>query len=51
MKKRDLVSEIEKLKGKVVVGNNKKKIFVIKYLVDQKISPNSWSQMKNLAIN
>ena len=26
MKKRDLVSEIEKLKGKVVVGNNKKNL-------------------------
>ena len=47
MKKKGLVSEIEKTKGKVVVGNNIK-ILVIKYLVYQKISLNSCSRIKNL---
>ena len=52
MKKRDLVSETEKLKGKTVVDNDIKnlviKILVIKYLICQKISPISWGRMKNL---
>ena len=47
MKKKGLVSEIEKTKGKVVVDNNIK-ILVIKYLIYQKISLNSCSRMKNL---
>ena len=47
MKKKDLVSEIEKLKGKVVVDINIKNLW-IKYLAYQKISQNLWSRMKNL---
>ena len=47
IRKGDLVNKIEKLKRKVVADNNIKS-FVIKYLVYQKISPNSWSRMKNL---
>ena len=47
MKKKDLVSETEKLKGKVQLTITLK-IFVIKYLAYQKISRNLWSRMKNL---
>ena len=47
MKKKDLVKEIEKLKDKVPLAVIKKS-FVIKYLVYQKILPNSCSQMKYL---
>ena len=45
IKKKDHVSAIENLKGKVVV-NNTLKTFVIKHLAYQKILRNLWSRMK-----
>ena len=47
MNNKDLVREIEKLRGKVIVDNNIKNL-CLKYLVYQKTSPSLWSRMKNL---
>ena len=47
MKKKDLVSKIEELKGKLKFTITLK-TFLIKYLTYQKISQNLWSRMKNL---